>query len=337
MSDITINYKGSSIATMDASGTKTLLTEGKYCEDDIEVVYVSPGGGSTLGTKTITANDTYNASSDSLDGYSQVTVSVPTGTARSSSDLTASNLTVTAPAGLYAEAASKTLSDANLTAGNIKKDVTIFGTTGTYEGGSRVLEIVAVSANERPAVRGKYTDESITEVIVDFGDVASAFDIAYCGFVSKPKLTIKNASLVTTLSDQFRNGMTFSEINFGGIAPTTFKRTFYNGNYTPTGCKPDHMTIYGLNLSNITTWDSCFYNTGMPTNSIDVTFSGTLNANATLNHDSISAQSLISIISCLADLTGTGNTRTLTLGATNQAKLTAAQIAVATGKGWTIA
>ena len=45
MSDVTINYKGSSIATMDASGTKTLLTEGQYCEDDIEVVYVSPGGG----------------------------------------------------------------------------------------------------------------------------------------------------------------------------------------------------------------------------------------------------------------------------------------------------
>ena len=47
MSDVTINYKGNAIATMDASGTKTLLTEGKYCEDDIEVVYVSPGGGGT--------------------------------------------------------------------------------------------------------------------------------------------------------------------------------------------------------------------------------------------------------------------------------------------------
>ena len=45
MSDITINYKGSAIATMDASGTKTLLTEGKYCEDDLEVVYVKPSGG----------------------------------------------------------------------------------------------------------------------------------------------------------------------------------------------------------------------------------------------------------------------------------------------------
>lgn len=48
MSDITINYKGDSIATMDASGTKTLLTEGKYCEDDIEIVYVKPSDGSSI-------------------------------------------------------------------------------------------------------------------------------------------------------------------------------------------------------------------------------------------------------------------------------------------------
>lgn len=47
MSDITISYKGSSIATMDATGSKTLLTEGKYCEDDITVDYVKPSGGDT--------------------------------------------------------------------------------------------------------------------------------------------------------------------------------------------------------------------------------------------------------------------------------------------------
>ena len=37
------------------------------------------GGGSTLITKTITENGTYNASSDSADGYSQVTVNVSVG------------------------------------------------------------------------------------------------------------------------------------------------------------------------------------------------------------------------------------------------------------------
>lgn len=38
---------------------------------------ISQGGGSTLVTKNISANGTYNASSDSADGYSQVNVSVP--------------------------------------------------------------------------------------------------------------------------------------------------------------------------------------------------------------------------------------------------------------------
>ena len=44
MSDISISYKGNTIATMDASGTKTLLTSGKYCEDDITLQYVKPSG-----------------------------------------------------------------------------------------------------------------------------------------------------------------------------------------------------------------------------------------------------------------------------------------------------
>lgn len=45
MSDVSISYKGAEIASLDASGTKRLLTSGKYCEDDIEVAYTKPGGG----------------------------------------------------------------------------------------------------------------------------------------------------------------------------------------------------------------------------------------------------------------------------------------------------
>lgn len=48
MADVTISYKGSDIATMSASGTKTLETAGTYCEDDIEITYVSPGGGGQI-------------------------------------------------------------------------------------------------------------------------------------------------------------------------------------------------------------------------------------------------------------------------------------------------
>lgn len=58
MSDITISYKGSSIATMDASGTKTLLTEGKYCEDDITIDYTQPSGGGGLSEVTLASTAT---------------------------------------------------------------------------------------------------------------------------------------------------------------------------------------------------------------------------------------------------------------------------------------
>ena len=42
MADITLSYKGSTIATMSASGSKTIQTAGKYCEDDISLVYQKP-------------------------------------------------------------------------------------------------------------------------------------------------------------------------------------------------------------------------------------------------------------------------------------------------------
>ena len=45
MADITVTYGGNTIATMDASGTKTLNTAGKYCAGNIGLTYVKPSGG----------------------------------------------------------------------------------------------------------------------------------------------------------------------------------------------------------------------------------------------------------------------------------------------------
>lgn len=42
MADITIGYKGETIAEISASGTTTLGTSGKYCEDNITLQYVRP-------------------------------------------------------------------------------------------------------------------------------------------------------------------------------------------------------------------------------------------------------------------------------------------------------
>lgn len=58
MAEVTINYKDAAIATMGASGTKTLQTQGKYCEDDIEVVYARPSAPSGTKQINITQNGT---------------------------------------------------------------------------------------------------------------------------------------------------------------------------------------------------------------------------------------------------------------------------------------
>lgn len=177
------------------------------------------GGGADLGTKTITQNGTYNASSDNLDGYSQVTVNVqggitptgtksisissngtttedvtnyasaeitvnvPTGTARTSSDLTVSGATVTAPAGLYASSASKSVASGTAgtptatkgTVSNHSVSVTpsVTNTTGYITGSTKTGTAVTVSASElvsgseTKTANGTYDVTNLAELVVN--------------------------------------------------------------------------------------------------------------------------------------------------------------------------
>lgn len=51
-----VSYSGSEIAAMEESGTKTLLTSGKYCTDDITVVYTALEDGDNLSYGSNTSN-----------------------------------------------------------------------------------------------------------------------------------------------------------------------------------------------------------------------------------------------------------------------------------------
>ena len=116
----TVTYKGETLTTVD-NQTRTLLTAGKYCEDDFTLTDVS-GGGGTMQSKSVSYTPSESAQSATItadvgyDGLDEVSVSVGaisstyvgSGiTRRSSSDLTESGAIVSVPAGYYETSASK--------------------------------------------------------------------------------------------------------------------------------------------------------------------------------------------------------------------------------------
>lgn len=121
------------------AGSINITQNGTYDVTDKASAVVSVSGSApTLITKSISANGTYNASSDSADGYSQVTVSVSTPTPSydtpTISVSTAGVVTATANGKSNTHQISSS-DDADFIAANIKEGVTLFGVLGTLSGG----------------------------------------------------------------------------------------------------------------------------------------------------------------------------------------------------------
>lgn len=156
MADVTISYKGASIATMDASGSKTLNTKGKYCEDDIAVSYVAPSS-PTKPTQAKSVTPSESAQTVTPDaGYelSQVDVgAIPSNyvgsavTRKAAATYTPGTADQTIASDQYLAGAQTVKGDTNLVAGNIKSGVTIFGVTGTHSGGTTPSGTVSITDN----------------------------------------------------------------------------------------------------------------------------------------------------------------------------------------------
>ena len=88
----TVEYDGETLTSIPANTTVTFNTAGKLLTSSITVTTGSGGTTPTLISKSITVNGTYNAYSDSADGYSQVTVAVPGPSYTTTSRATASQV-----------------------------------------------------------------------------------------------------------------------------------------------------------------------------------------------------------------------------------------------------
>lgn len=123
---------------------------------------ITKGGGGdepVLIDKTITENGTYNASSDSADGYKKIAVDVP-----SVAPTGNINITSTAQTDVSAYATAQVV-DADLVASNIKKDVDILGVVGTYEGGG------GGGSGITPAVEKTYNVTTTSTSAIDIDNI----------------------------------------------------------------------------------------------------------------------------------------------------------------------
>lgn len=138
---------------------------------DDTIQYIEPSGmGVVLVEATINTNGIHQPAQTPTQtvAYSSVNVQVPTGTARSSSDLTVSGATVNVPAGLYSSAASKSVASGTAgtptatkgTVSNHSVNVTpsVTNTTGYITGSTKTGTAVTVSASE--LVSGSATQSS---------------------------------------------------------------------------------------------------------------------------------------------------------------------------------
>lgn len=132
MADVSISYKGNEIASMSATGVKTLLTGSTFCEGDISISYTKPSSG------TDTSDATLNNGNQMLSGvtaYSQGTKYTGTIQSQAAQTITPTTTNQTIASGKYLSGTQTILGDANLIAGNIKSGVSIFNVAGTYSGG----------------------------------------------------------------------------------------------------------------------------------------------------------------------------------------------------------
>lgn len=221
MAEVEITYKGSAIATMNASGTKTLETAGKYCEGDIEVEYTRPSAPSpSLQSKTVSPSlSQQTVSPDSgYDGLSSVTVNaMPSGTA-----------------------GTPTATKGTVSSNSVSVTPSVTNTTGYITGGTVTGTAVTVSASELVSGTKTITSAGTTDVTnyASASVAAGSATTPATTITANPTISVSNSGLITasvsgsqsvtpTVSAGYVSSGTAGTVSVSGS--NTSQLTVYNG------------------------------------------------------------------------------------------------------------
>ena len=166
MADVSISYKGNEIASMNATGVKTLLTGSTFCEGDISVSYTKPAAPvPSLQTKSATYTPTTSQQTDSItadagyDGLDEVNVTVnamPSGSATTPATTITANPTISVSSGglITASVSASQSVTPTVSAGYVSS-----GTAGTVSvSGSNTSQLTTQAAQ---TIHPSTTDQTI--------------------------------------------------------------------------------------------------------------------------------------------------------------------------------
>mgnify|MGYP007057673606 CR=1 FL=1 len=166
MADVSISYKGNEIASMNATGVKTLLTSSAFCEDDITVTYTKPAAPvPSLQTKSATytpstsqqtASITADAGYDGLDEVNVTVNAMPSGSATTPATTITANPTISVSSGglITASVSGSQSVTPTVSAGYVSS-----GTAGTVSvSGSNTAQLTTQAAQ---TIHPSTTDQTI--------------------------------------------------------------------------------------------------------------------------------------------------------------------------------